>query len=37
MAFDFNPDYDKDFLESLKFIKVKEIYKTLVSLIKTLY
>lgn len=23
MAFDFNPDYDKDFLESLKFIKVK--------------
>lgn len=29
MAFDFNPDYDKDFLESLKFIKVKEIYKNL--------
>lgn len=29
MALDFNPDYDKDFLESLKFIKVKEIYKNL--------
>lgn len=29
MAFGFNPDYDKDFLESLKFIKVKEIYKNL--------
>lgn len=29
MAFDFNSDYDKDFLESLKFIKVKEIYKNL--------
>lgn len=29
MALDFNSDYDKDFLESLKFIKVKEIYKNL--------
>lgn len=37
MAFDFNPDYDKDFLESLKFIKVKEIYKNLSKSDKTLY